>query len=335
MAALESATVTKARTRVVETRRTRLPRKLSIVAQPQFDQFGELQRRSTTPPLAISASLPAGPTRPVPRYAPHFVPFLAGGEPHLTYSAPFSTDYHAFSAPPAAYQLPTGAPPFYNVAPQPAYQQPVWQSVPHPFPGGLSAASGGAAFPRTGLTGYSGPGVPTAAPIRRPSTFPSPLQVGSSGFVPVQPAKPLLIDDFLSLNALNALKHAPGRLMIDSQGSTYVQINLFGVSTRKIKCPNLPAWLKASEKIKSALVTMRAIRGPDYDRYFDSCMTLLLDPKCGGNGWSLKIFFEFDNAHRLQQWHTGSKFDVICPLRMAHFAAISASSKLTPTFLSD
>jgi hypothetical protein len=156
------------------------------------------------------------------------------------------------------------------------------------------------------------------------------------GFIPVQPSKPLLIDDFLSLNAPNALKSAPGKLMIDSHGTgIYVQTDLSGVGTKKIKCPDLPAWLKASDKIKAALITMGAIQGPDYDRYFDSCMTLLLDPKCGGNGWSLEIFFEFDNAHRLQQWHTGSAFDVICPLRMAHFAAMSASSKLTPTFLGD
>jgi hypothetical protein len=156
------------------------------------------------------------------------------------------------------------------------------------------------------------------------------------GFIPVQPAKPLLINDFHSLNALNALKPAPGKLMVDSQGTRfYVQTNLSGVGTKNIKCPDLPAWLKASNKIKAALITMGAIQGPNYDRYVDSCMTLLLDPKCGRNGWSLEIFFEFDNAHRLQQWHIGSAFDVICPLRMAHFAAMSASSKLSPTFLGD
>jgi hypothetical protein len=27
-------------------------------------------------------------------------------------------------------------------------------------------------------------------------------------------------------------------------------------------------------------------------------MTLLLDPKCGGNGWPFETFMEFDNAHR-------------------------------------
>jgi hypothetical protein len=76
---------------------------------------------------------------------------------------------------------------------------------------------------------------------------------------------------------------------------------MFGVTTRKAKCPDLPAWLKASKRIKTALVSMGAIRGPDYDRYSDSCLTLLLDPKCGGNGWAFDIFLEFDNAHRIQQ----------------------------------
>jgi hypothetical protein len=62
-------------------------------------------------------------------------------------------------------------------------------------------------------------------------------------------------------------------------------------------------------------------------------MTLLLDPTCGGNGWSLAIFFEFDNAHRIHQWTTGGDFDLICPMRMAHFAAMSANAKLRPSFL--
>jgi hypothetical protein len=73
---------------------------------------------------------------------------------------------------------------------------------------------------------------------------------------------------------------------------------------------------------------MGAIRGPDYDRYSDSCLTLLLDPKCGGNGWAFEIFLEFDNAHRIQQWSTGAAFDDICPMRMAHFAAMAAQTKL-------
>jgi hypothetical protein len=33
-------------------------------------------------------------------------------------------------------------------------------------------------------------------------------------------------------------------------------------------------------------------------------MTMLLDPKCGGNGWPFDTFLEFDTAHRLQQWTT-------------------------------
>jgi hypothetical protein len=53
-----------------------------------------------------------------------------------------------------------------------------------------------------------------------------------------------------------------------------------GVSAKKIKCPDLLAWLKASNRIESALLQLGAIQGPDYDRYQESCMTLLLDPKC-------------------------------------------------------
>jgi hypothetical protein len=81
---------------------------------------------------------------------------------------------------------------------------------------------------------------------------------------------------------------------------------------------------------------MGAIQGPDYDRYFDSCMTLLLDPKCGDNGWSLEIFFEFDNAHRLQQWHTGSAFDLyewrilrLCLLALSSHLLFSATQQGT------
>jgi hypothetical protein len=83
--------------------------------------------------------------------------------------------------------------------------------------------------------------------------------------------------------------------MVDSTGGAiFGQPDLTGVSTKKLKCPDLPAWLKASDKIRTTLQSMGAIRGPDYDRYVDSCMTLLLDPTCGGNSWSLAIFFEFE-----------------------------------------
>jgi hypothetical protein len=114
-------------------------------------------------------------------------------------------------------------------------------------------------------------------------------------------------------------------LFDNTTGSISFQPDMTGGSAKKIKCPDLPAWLKASERIKSALLQLGAIQGPDYDRYQDSCMTLLLDPKCGGNGWPFETFMEFDNAHRLQQWTTGASSDILCPMRMAHFAAMAAS----------
>jgi hypothetical protein len=88
-------------------------------------------RRSTAPPVPFTTSLP-GPTRPIPQHAPHFVPFLATpeGEAHLTYSAPLSA---AYFPPPVVYQAPTGGPPFSNVGPQAAYQQPLGpHSGPYP-----------------------------------------------------------------------------------------------------------------------------------------------------------------------------------------------------------
>jgi hypothetical protein len=178
----------------------------------------------------------------------------------------------------------------------------------------------GRPFPRTGFdyTRLQMPGAP-APPAPRQTTFSAP-------FVPVQPPKPLLIDDFLTVYAVHALKSAPNRLLFDNTtGSISFQPDMTGVSAKKIKCPDLPALLKASERIKSALLQLGAIQGPDYDRYQDSCMTLLLDPKCGGNGWPFETFMEFNNAHRLQQWTTGASFDILCPMRMAHFAAMAAS----------
>jgi hypothetical protein len=309
----------------------------------------EAKKRSTGP----LASLP-GLTRFVPQYAsapslapPAFAPYMAPqgmGQSFPSFTQPLSSGYMANPAPSAAYQPaggPTSVPPFAppsayqpSVGPFPAPPAPVPpQPFYHPYAGGVGIAPNGGAFPRTGFS--APPGEHGAVPVRRSNTFHPPTHTSSAGFIPIQPAKPLLIDDFLPFYALHALKAAPGKLMVDPRGqSLFVPTDLSGVGTKKLKCPDLPAWLKASDKNKSALITMGAIQGPDYDRYFDSWMTLLLDPKCGGNGWSLEIFFDFDNAHRLQQWQTGSAFDVICPLRMAHFAAMSANSKLTPsTFL--
>jgi hypothetical protein len=277
-----------------------------LLSQMQ-NQINTLQSASGSPSVAppVSAVAPAS-ICPAPQYAepaPQFAPYVA--PPSVPSFVVPSQGVPAGPLPPNV----VGAPPQYAFqqlafAPMPAYYNP-FASVP---PGG--SPSGGA-FPRTGL-----PPPAAAAPHhgRRPSTFSDPLPSS----VLVQPAKPLLIDDFLSVNALHALKLAPQKLMLDPTGGfIMVQPALSGTSS-KTKCPDLPAWIKASERIKAALLLLLAIQGPDYDRYIDYCLTLLLDSKCGGNGCPLDIFLEFDNAHRIQQWSTGAAFDVMCPLRMAH-----------------
>jgi hypothetical protein len=197
--------------------------------------------------------------------APQFAPYLApqGGE-HYSQALPAGSNVP--TAPPPAYQQPQAPTLIFSFAPQTAFQglrrsdlllPLIYRSAPQPFyqpySGGAPVASAGGLFPRTGLQSVLGG--PTAAPICRPSTYPISLtQVGMDGFIPVQPAKPLLIHDFLSLNALNALKSAPEKLMVDLQGiGIYVQTDLSGVGTKKMKCPDLPAWLKASDKMKAAL----------------------------------------------------------------------------------
>jgi hypothetical protein len=180
---------------------------------------------------------------------------------------------------------PHGLGPLMGGIPQPAFDRPPTYQMPPPPAAPYAGAPVPAPlvflgpFPRTGFdyTRLQLPGTPVP-PAPRQSTFSAP-------FVPVQPPKPLLIDDFLTLNAVHALKSAPNRLLFDNTtGSIPFEPDMTGVSAKKIKCPDLPAWLKASERIKSALLQLGAIQGPDYDRYQDLCMTLLLDPKCGGNG---------------------------------------------------
>jgi hypothetical protein len=298
----------------------------------QLGMLGQLNGQAPALPVPPAASVaPFAPVRPVAQHVgaapavPQFAPYVAApvGGPA---SQPYVSVAPAGPPPPAP-----PAPPVYvyqqtAFAPQPSYY--------NPFSGGCAApAPAGVPFPRTGFH----PGPSRAAPqLASTSVFPSSFASPSAdAFVPVQPAKPLLIDDFLSVNALHALKVAPHKLMIDpSGGGIFVQPDMSGVSSKKTKCPDLSAWLKAFEKIKAALLALGAIRGPDYDRYVDSCMTLLLDPKCGGNGWGFEIFLEFDNAHRIRQWSTGAAFDVICPMRMAHFAAMAAHAKLSasPSF---
>ena len=230
---------------------------------------------------------PAAPPGPIRHEAHYFAPSV-GAPPVTHYGPPLvapvplqASGSMMGGVPPPAF----APPPAYNVAAHPP--APPFGGAPGP-----ALPAYGGPFPRTGFTGpgfdFSRLHAPAPAPPGPPpSTFPS-------SFVPVQPHKRLLIDDFLTVNALNALKSAPNKLMIDnSNGSISFQPDMSGVSAKKIKCHDLPAYLKSSERIKIALLQIGAIQGPDYDRYQDSCMTLLLDPKCGGNGWPFETFIEF------------------------------------------
>lgn len=57
----------------------------------------------------------------------------------------------------------------------------------------------------------------------------------------------------------------------------------------------------------------------------------MVDPKCGGNGWLLATFLEFDNAHRIGQWSTGAPFDSIDHMRVAHSSALAAQAQVVST----
>jgi hypothetical protein len=207
--------------------------------------FLETELEAQKQPTGPSAWLP-GPTRPVPQYAnapsltpPAFALYMAPkGMYHSfpSFTQPLLSGYMANPAPSAAYQPaggPTSVPPF---APPSAYQPSVGsfpappaplppQPFYHPYVGGVGIAPNGGAFPRTGFS--APPGEHGTVPVRRLSTFLPPTHASSAGFIPIQPAKPLLIDDLLSLNALRALKAAPGKLMVDPQGQAlFVPTNL-------------------------------------------------------------------------------------------------------------
>ena len=257
--------------------------------------------------IAAFANPPQGPIRPQAQYAapgggPQFGPYnppLPPGPPPATAAVELPPLF--YGGPQVGFQPAAFAPPA-------AYAQPPQGPIPR--------------------TGFNHARL-QAPPGPRQSTYPAP-------FVPIQPARPLLISEFLTVTAVNALKGASHKLLIDNAtGSLTVQPDMSGLTTKKIKCPDILAWMKASERIKSVLIAMGAIQGPDYDSYTESCHTLMLDPTCGGHGWSLEVFLEFDNAHRLKQWTTGAAFDVICNLLMANFAAMAAAKTNKPaqTFL--
>jgi hypothetical protein len=126
------------------------------------------------------------PLRPEPQYAapPGLVPPVAPAAPYGLGPLMGGIPQPAFGPPPA-YQMPPPPAAPYAGAPVPA--PPVFWGP----------------FPRTGFdyTRLQMPGAPVP-PAPRQSTFFAP-------FVPVQPPKPLLIDDFLTVNAVHALNPLP------------------------------------------------------------------------------------------------------------------------------
>jgi hypothetical protein len=96
-----------------------------------------------------------------------------------------------------------GAPPAYHAAMPPPPAGP-YAGAPGPVPPAF-----GGPFSRMGFNfiRLQMPGAPAPAAPRQ-STY-------AALFVPVQPPKPLLIDDFLTVNAMHALS-APNRLLFDN-----------------------------------------------------------------------------------------------------------------------
>jgi hypothetical protein len=298
---------------------------------------------ASTPPnpdplQALAATLQANLAQSIPAGIREYMQAQRGAPvPPTVAPVPIRPEAH-YGAPPGLVPPIAPFPPLGGIlppalGPPPAYHAPMPPPTAAPYAGApvfAPPSAFGGPFPRLGFdfTRLQMPGAPVP-PAPCQSSFAAP-------FVPVQPPKPLLIDDFLTVNAFHALKSAPNRLLFDNTtGSISFKPDMTGVSATKIKCSDLPAWLKAFERIKTALLQLGAIQGLDYDRYQDSCMILLLDPKCGGNGWPFETFMEFDNAHWLQQWTTGASFDILCHMRMAHFAAMAASrtNKLGQFFL--
>jgi hypothetical protein len=159
------------------------------------------------PPQLMPPVGPVSPVRPVAQYAaapvsaPHaFAPYVPPPGVSLPLVAPGSL------APPSQVggaPLP-GAPPQYvfqpgAFAPQSAYFNPFTAD------GGPAPPAVGP-FPRTGF--HPGPR-PTGPGARRASTFPPQSSSFADEFVHVQPAKPLMIDDFLSVNALKGPQIGP------------------------------------------------------------------------------------------------------------------------------
>jgi hypothetical protein len=173
----------------------------------EFMQNIEAQRQ---PPAPMASVAPPGPIRP-----------------QAHYGAPLGAQFAPQRPPAAPGYMPAPAPPMGGFpaapfAPPPAYPP----AAPPPAYGPTAAGP----FPRTGFdfTRLQAP----APQGDWPSTFLSP-------FVPVQPHKPLLIDDLLTVNAVNALKFAPNKLLIDNAtGYISFQPDISGVSTRKIKRPD-------------------------------------------------------------------------------------------------
>jgi hypothetical protein len=231
-------------------------------------------------------------------------PYSPRSPPGLSWGSDLRSTKPSCYGPQHSAARPAGLPPGHSYAPT-GYAAP---------PPSQSQYGGGSGY----ATGYVGPAAGHSGSFHSRGGFgyhasPPPVQfLGvygdcfdfsgfSDGFVPVQPAKPLLIDDFLSVSAISAAKTASHKVLVDSTcGSIVLQpADLTGLNYKKVKCPDIPSWMAAADRIKWALVNSEAIRGMDYDAYVRRCLQLMMDPKCGGSGWPLAIFLEFDNAHRI------------------------------------
>lgn len=218
------------------------------VMQGMQDQMQQMQREmlvmrhgNATVPASVS---PAPPIVPGPPPAPP-----GPIRPQVQYAAPVGAPQFArfVPAPPSGYAPRLSAAP--PLPPMPPAGFPGHSILGAPPMGGPAApfAAPGGPFPLTGGA-FDYPRLQAPAPVGlRPDTF-----------SPVQPSKPLLIEDFLTVNIVKALQNgAPQKLVMDGvTGAISALPDMSGgVVTRKMRCPDLPAWLKASDRIIHCLVT--------------------------------------------------------------------------------
>ncbi|GAQ87088.1 hypothetical protein KFL_003300120 [Klebsormidium nitens] len=188
----------------------------------------------TAPPVLIRPEARYGAPPGVAPPAAHFPPQVPGATLGGIPPPPF--------APPPAYPVQTALPPaaFYFGGPAPA---PPTSAGP---------------FPRTGfdyarLSQVTAP-MPTGP---RQSTFPG-------HFVPVQPPKPLLVDDFLTVNAANAqwTTGAPFDILCPMRMAHFA-----AMAAARVNKPGQP-FLETGTGTRRSAGTARGPRGPRYDRCF-------------------------------------------------------------------